>query len=56
MPAKLFFEGTSGFVVEAVGYPVFFSYTALLSIPGLLLIWYLVHRGGVFKTKQAAAA
>jgi MFS transporter, PAT family, beta-lactamase induction signal transducer AmpG len=56
MPAKLFFEGTSGFVVEAVGYPVFFSYTALLSIPGLLLIAYLVRRGGVFKTGQAAAA
>ncbi len=55
MPAKLFFEGTSGFVVEAAGYPVFFSYTACLSIPGLLLIWYLVRRGGVFKTTQAAA-
>lgn len=56
LPAKLFFEGTSGFVAEAVGFPVFFSYTACLSIPGLLLLWYIVRRGGVFKTSQAAAA
>lgn len=56
LPAKLFFEGTSGFVVEAVGYPVFFSYTACLSIPGLLLLWYIVKRGhGVFRPNQAAA-
>jgi len=55
LPAKLFFEGTSGFVVEAVGYPVFFSYTACLSIPGLLLLWYITRRGGVFKPKLAAA-
>ena len=54
MPAKLFFEGTSGFVVEAVGYPVFFSYTACLSIPALLLLWYIVRHGGAFKTSQAA--
>jgi len=55
MPAKLFFEGTSGFVVEAVGYPVFFSYTACLSIPALLLLWYIVRHGGAFKASQAAA-
>ena len=54
MPAKLFFEGTSGFVVEAVGYPVFFSYTACLSIPALLLLWYIVRHGGAFKASQAA--
>jgi PAT family beta-lactamase induction signal transducer AmpG len=55
MPAKLFFEGTSGFVVEAVGYPIFFSYTACLSIPALLLLWYIVRHGGAFNTRQAAA-
>ena len=49
MPAKLFFEGTSGFVVEAVGYPVFFGYTACLSLPALVLLWFIVRRGGVFK-------
>ncbi|MEJ1960531.1 MAG: MFS transporter [Gammaproteobacteria bacterium] len=55
MPAKLFFEGTSGFVVEAVGYPVFFSYTACLSIPALLLLWYIVRHGGAFKTSEKAS-
>jgi MFS transporter, PAT family, beta-lactamase induction signal transducer AmpG len=56
MPAKLVFEGSSGFVAEAAGYPAFFTYTACLSIPGLLLLWYIVRRGGVFKTSQAATA
>jgi PAT family beta-lactamase induction signal transducer AmpG len=56
MPAKLIFEGTSGFVVQAVGYPVFFTYTAALSIPAMLLLWYIVRRGGVFKSSQAAPA
>jgi PAT family beta-lactamase induction signal transducer AmpG len=55
MPGKLFFEGTSGFVVEAVGYPVFFSYTALLSLPAMALLWYIVRRGGVFRPHQATA-
>jgi PAT family beta-lactamase induction signal transducer AmpG len=32
-------EGTSGFVVDAIGYPAFFCYTAALSLPGLLLIY-----------------
>jgi PAT family beta-lactamase induction signal transducer AmpG len=54
MPAKLFFEGTSGFVVEAVGYPVFFSYTACLSLPALLLLWFIVRRGGVFNVPRAS--
>jgi PAT family beta-lactamase induction signal transducer AmpG len=44
LPGKLL-EGTSGFVVDAIGYPSFFSYTASLSIPGLLLLWWLSRRG-----------
>jgi PAT family beta-lactamase induction signal transducer AmpG len=41
LPGKLL-EGTSGFVVDAIGYPAFFLYTAALSIPGLvLLVWLL---------------
>jgi PAT family beta-lactamase induction signal transducer AmpG len=35
--------GTSGFVVDAVGYPVFFVYTATLGLPALVLL-YLVTR------------
>lgn len=37
LPGKVL-EGTSGFVVNAIGYPQFFVYTASLAIPALLLI------------------
>jgi len=37
-------EGTSGFVVDAIGYPAFFTYTASLSVPGLLLLLWLTRR------------
>jgi PAT family beta-lactamase induction signal transducer AmpG len=36
LPGKLI-GGFSGAVVDSVGYPLFFTYTALLCIPGLLL-------------------
>ena len=40
LPGKVL-EGTSGLVVDAIGYPHFFLYTASLSIPALLLIFLL---------------
>jgi MFS transporter, PAT family, beta-lactamase induction signal transducer AmpG len=40
LPGKLL-EGTSGFVVNAIGYPHFFMYTASLSIPALVLLFLL---------------
>lgn len=43
LPGKLL-EGTSGFVVERIGYPHFFLYTASLSIPGVLLLTWLWRR------------
>ncbi len=43
LPGKLL-EGTSGFVVDAVGYPAFFTYTAALSIPGLVILYWLTRR------------
>jgi PAT family beta-lactamase induction signal transducer AmpG len=43
LPGKLL-EGTSGFAVDALGYPSFFVYTASLSVPGLLLLYWLVRR------------
>jgi len=43
LPGKLLM-GASGFVVDAIGYPSFFLYTASLSIPGLLLLLVLVRR------------
>jgi MFS transporter, PAT family, beta-lactamase induction signal transducer AmpG len=44
LPGKIL-EGTSGFVVDAIGYDRFFIYTASLSIPGLLLLYWLSRRG-----------
>jgi PAT family beta-lactamase induction signal transducer AmpG len=43
LPGKLLM-GTSGFVVDAVGYPVFFTYTAILGLPALALLYVLVRR------------
>lgn len=40
LPGKLLM-GTSGFMVDALGYGDFFLYTACLSIPGLLLLLWL---------------
>ncbi len=37
-------QGTSGFVVDAVGYPSFFVYTASLSVPPLVLLFLLYRR------------
>ena len=37
--------GTSGFVVDAIGYRDFFLYTAALSLPGLALLALLYRRG-----------
>jgi PAT family beta-lactamase induction signal transducer AmpG len=43
LPGKLLM-GTSGFMVDALGYGDFFLYTATLSIPGLLLLFWLSRR------------
>ncbi|HEX5042384.1 MAG TPA: MFS transporter [Candidatus Polarisedimenticolaceae bacterium] len=51
LPGKLM-EGFSGFVVDAIGYPRFFLYTASLSIPALVLLYFLA-RLGVVKRSQA---
>jgi PAT family beta-lactamase induction signal transducer AmpG len=38
LPGKLLM-GTSGFVVDATGYPAFFIYTSFLGLPALVLLW-----------------
>ncbi|HSD74955.1 MAG TPA: MFS transporter [Steroidobacteraceae bacterium] len=43
LPGKLLM-GFSGFVVDDVGYPWFFVYTASLSLPGLILLYWLVRQ------------
>jgi PAT family beta-lactamase induction signal transducer AmpG len=40
LPGKLLM-GTSGFVVDAVGYPWFFVYTSSLGLPALVLLYFL---------------
>jgi PAT family beta-lactamase induction signal transducer AmpG len=47
LPGKIL-EGTSGMVVDRIGYPHFFLYTASLAVPGLLML-YLLHRQGAFE-------
>ncbi len=44
LPGKIL-EGMSGFVVEHIGYPAFFVYTASLSIVGLILLYVLTRHG-----------
>jgi MFS transporter, PAT family, beta-lactamase induction signal transducer AmpG len=50
LPGKIL-EGTSGFVVDAIGYDAFFIYTASLSLPGLLLLYVLARRGAFYKSR-----
>ena len=43
LPGKLLM-GTSGFVVDAIGYPAFFCYTASLGVPALVLLFFLARK------------
>jgi PAT family beta-lactamase induction signal transducer AmpG len=43
LPGKLLM-GTSGFVVDQVGYPYFFVYTSLLGVPALVILYFLSRR------------
>ena len=54
LPGKIL-EGTSGMVVDRIGYPHFFLYTASLALPGLLLL-YVLRRHGAFAPTAVSAA
>jgi PAT family beta-lactamase induction signal transducer AmpG len=54
LPGKLLM-GTSGIVVDHIGYPPFFLYTACLSLPALVLL-YLLSRRRDFNLLRPAAA
>ena len=43
LPGKLLM-GTSGFVVDHIGYPYFFVYTSLLGVPALVMLYFLSRR------------
>ena len=53
LPGKLLM-GFSGVVVDHIGYPAFFTYTASLSVPGLVLLYFVAQRHKI--TTQPAAA
>jgi PAT family beta-lactamase induction signal transducer AmpG len=46
LPGKIL-EGTSGFVVDHIGYPAFFVYTASLSLPGIILLYFVIRGRGL---------
>jgi PAT family beta-lactamase induction signal transducer AmpG len=54
LPGK-FLEGFSGRVVDAIGYPHFFIYTALLSLPALAVLVYIARHGGVVQREASPA-
>ena len=41
LPGKML-AGASGFIVESIGYPMFFVYTAAMGVPAILLILVLM--------------
>jgi PAT family beta-lactamase induction signal transducer AmpG len=52
LPGKLLM-GFSGFVVDDIGYPWFFVYTASLSLPGLIMLYWLVRQVPAHAASQA---
>jgi PAT family beta-lactamase induction signal transducer AmpG len=55
LPGKIL-EGTSGMVVDHIGYPHFFLYTASLALPGLVLLYLLRQQGAFARTQTRAPA
>ena len=55
LPGK-FVGGFSGFIVDAVGYPWFFAYTAMIGIPAALLIFALRRSEKKLKENPPAAS
>jgi PAT family beta-lactamase induction signal transducer AmpG len=55
LPGKIL-EGMSGFVVDHIGYPAFFVYTASLSLPGLVMLYFVTRGRGLPGTSPAPGA
>ncbi|HEY7611210.1 MAG TPA: MFS transporter [Alphaproteobacteria bacterium] len=55
LPGKLL-AGVSGFVVEGVGYPLFFVYTAAMGVPAILLILVLMTHARREKAREPIPA
>jgi PAT family beta-lactamase induction signal transducer AmpG len=54
LPGKLLM-GTSGFVVDAIGYPLFFVYTSALGLPALVMLYFLVRQKNADAARAARA-
>jgi PAT family beta-lactamase induction signal transducer AmpG len=54
LPGKML-AGASGYIVEAIGYPMFFVYTAAMGAPAILLILVLMARARREKARAAPA-
>jgi PAT family beta-lactamase induction signal transducer AmpG len=54
LPGKLLM-GTSGFVVDAIGYPWFFVYTSCRGLPALVMLYFLVRQGRREREARVAA-
>ncbi|MEQ8177899.1 MAG: MFS transporter [Amphiplicatus sp.] len=55
LPGK-FVGGFSGFIVDAVGYPWFFAYTAMIGVPAALLVFVLARSDKKLKAGAPVAA
>lgn len=55
LPGKML-AGASGYIVEAIGYPMFFVYTAAMGVPAILLIVLLMAHARREKARSAPAA
>jgi len=55
LPGKMLM-GFSGFVVDVTGYPLFFVYTAALSLPGLMLLYYLFKKSSEIDQSSVSPA
>lgn len=54
LPAK-FLGGFSGLIVDAEGYAAFFVYASLIGAPAIVLVFYLMRRGGEMSGMSSAA-
>jgi PAT family beta-lactamase induction signal transducer AmpG len=42
--ARSWLSTPAGLVAEWVGWPIFFTLSAILAVPGLVLLWWLSHK------------
>jgi PAT family beta-lactamase induction signal transducer AmpG len=54
--ARTWLTAPSGYAADALGWPAFYVFTALMVLPGVVLLWFMVRRGLIVdKARQAPA-